>query len=43
VISFGLLGKDGLVIILGILIGISGIAISITALLFGVEARPGKN
>jgi hypothetical protein len=38
VTSFGLLGKDGLVVIAGVMIGISGIAISITALLLGVEA-----
>ncbi len=38
IVSFGLLGKDGLVTILGILVGISGIAISLTALFLGVEA-----
>lgn len=38
IISFGLLGKDGLVVILGIVVGVSGLAISITALLLGVEA-----
>lgn len=37
IISFGLLGKDGLVVILGIMVGISGIAISCAALLLGVE------
>ncbi len=37
VISFGLLGKDGLVILLGIFIGISGIAISLAALILGAE------
>ncbi len=38
VISFGLLGKDGLVVICGIITGLTGIAISITAILIGVEA-----
>ena len=38
VISFGLLGKDGLVIIYGIIIGLIGLGISITAVLIGVEA-----
>lgn len=38
IISFGLLGKDGLVVILGIVVGVSGLAISITAVLLGVEA-----
>ncbi|MDX2082562.1 MAG: exopolysaccharide biosynthesis protein [Rickettsiales bacterium] len=38
IISFGLLGKDGLITILGIIIGISGITISVTAVLVGVEA-----
>lgn len=38
IISFGLLGKDGLVVILGMLVGVSGIAISVTAVLLGVEA-----
>ncbi len=38
IISFGLLGKDGLVTILGIIIGITGIVISITAVFLGVEA-----
>jgi hypothetical protein len=38
IISFGLLGKDGLVIIMGMVVGIMGIAISITAVLLGVEA-----
>ncbi len=36
--SFGLLGKDGLAIILGIIVGFMGIAISIIAVLLGVEA-----
>ena len=38
IISFGLLGKDGLVVICGIIIGLMGIAISTTAVLLGVEA-----
>jgi hypothetical protein len=38
IISFGLLGKDGLVVILGIIIGLIGVAISTTAVLLGVEA-----
>jgi hypothetical protein len=38
VISFGLLGKDGLIVICGIMIGIAGITISIAAILLGVEA-----
>lgn len=38
IISFGLLGKDGLVVLLGILVGITGIVISITAVFLGVEA-----
>jgi hypothetical protein len=38
VISFGLLGKDGLVVICGILIGLTGVAISATAVVLGVEA-----
>ncbi len=38
IISFGLLGKDGLVVILGILVGIAGIVVSITAVFLGVEA-----
>lgn len=37
IISFGLLGKDGLVILLGIFIGISGIVISLAALILGAE------
>lgn len=37
IISFGLLGKDGLVIILGIFVGLAGIAISLAAILLGVE------
>lgn len=35
--SFGMLSKDGLVIICGILIGCLGIVISVTALIIGVE------
>lgn len=38
IISFGLLGKDGLIVIFGIVIGLTGIFISIAALLLGVEA-----
>jgi hypothetical protein len=38
IISFGLLGKDGLVVILGIMVGITGIVVSITAVFLGVEA-----
>jgi hypothetical protein len=38
IISFGLLSKDGLVIILGIITGLIGVAISLTAVFFGIEA-----
>ncbi len=38
IISFGLVAKDGLAVILGIIIGTLGLAISITAVLLGVEA-----
>ena len=38
IIAFGLLGNDGLAVICGIVIGITGLAISITAVLLGVEA-----
>jgi hypothetical protein len=38
IISFGLLGKDGLVVICGIIVGLMGIAISTTSILLGVEA-----
>ena len=38
VISFGLLGKDGLVVIIGTAIGLIGIAISVAAVFLGVEA-----
>lgn len=37
IISFGLLAKDGLVIILGIIIGMLGIAVSVAALILGIE------
>ena len=37
IISFGLLGKDGLAIIFGIIIGLIGIVISILAIILGVE------
>ncbi|GDX35786.1 exod protein [Alphaproteobacteria bacterium] len=36
--SFGLMGKDGLVIILGIVIGLMGVAISISTVFIGLEA-----
>lgn len=38
IIAFGLLGKDGLAVILGIIVGLIGLAISIIAVLLGVEA-----
>ncbi len=38
IIAFGLLGKDGLVVICGIILGIAGVAISTAAVLLGVEA-----
>ena len=38
IIAFGLLGKDGLAVLCGIIVGLIGIAISITAVLLGVEA-----
>ncbi len=38
IISFGLIGKDGLFTIAGIIVGIIGIAISITAVVLGVGA-----
>ncbi len=38
IISFGLLGKDGLVVICGIIIGLVGVALSIAAVFLGVEA-----
>lgn len=37
-IAFGLVAKDGLAVLLGIIIGLIGISISITAVLLGVEA-----
>lgn len=37
IISFGLLKKDGLIIIFGITVGLTGLLISIAAVLFGVE------
>jgi hypothetical protein len=37
IISFGLLGKDGLVVICGIIVGTLGVIISATAILVGVE------
>ncbi len=37
VISFGLLGKDGLVVILGIIIGLIGVLISLAVILLGFE------
>lgn len=38
IISFGLGGKDGLVVILGIMVGMAGVLISLAAILLGVEA-----
>ncbi len=38
IISFGLLGRDGLAVICGIVVGIIGVAISVTAVIAGVEA-----
>lgn len=38
IISFGLIGKDGLVVLCGIIVGICGVIISISAVLLGVEA-----
>jgi hypothetical protein len=37
IVSFGLLGKDGLVVIYGLVVGIIGITISLIVILFGVE------
>ena len=37
IISFGLLGKDGLVIILGIVVGGFGMALSLATLMLGAE------
>ena len=36
--SFGLMGKDGLVIILAVVVGIMGVAISISTVFIGLEA-----
>lgn len=36
--SFGLLGRDGLIIIFGIVIGSLGVVVTATAIFFGVEA-----
>ncbi len=38
IIAFGLLGKDGLAVILGIIVGLIGMAVSIAAVILGVEA-----
>ncbi len=38
IISFGLLGKDGLAVLCGIVVGLVGLTISITAVVLGVEA-----
>ena len=38
IISFGLLGKDGLVIILGMTVGMTGVFISVATIILGVEA-----
>jgi len=38
IISFGMLGKDGLIIIFGIMVGLAGIVISMVAVFLGVEA-----
>jgi hypothetical protein len=38
VISLGLLGKDGLVLFVGLMIGIAGILITLSIIVFGVEA-----
>jgi hypothetical protein len=35
--SFGMLSKDGLVVILGIIVGCLGIAISVAAIFLGIE------
>lgn len=37
IIAFGLLGKDGLIVILGIIIGVVGAAVSVATILLGVE------
>jgi hypothetical protein len=36
--SFGLLGRDGLIILSGLIVGCIGIVITTTAVLLGVEA-----
>jgi hypothetical protein len=38
IISFGLIGKDGLVVISGMVVGAAGVAISVTTVLLGFEA-----
>lgn len=38
IISFGLLGKDGLLVILGIVVGLAGVAVSLATIFLGVEA-----
>jgi hypothetical protein len=38
IISFGLLGRDGLVVIVGIIVGLSGAIISLSTLFFGISA-----
>lgn len=38
IISFGLLGKDGLIVIIGIIVGSIGIAITTASVFLGVEA-----
>lgn len=38
IISFGLMGKDGLIVIFGITVGITGVVIAITTIIMGVEA-----
>ncbi len=38
IISLGLLGKDGLLVICGMIVGLIGMAISVTVVLLGVEA-----
>lgn len=38
IVSFGLLGKDGLILTLGIMVGLAGVVISVIAIVLGVEA-----
>jgi len=38
IISFGLIGKDGLAVLIGIIVGVLGIVISMATVLLGVEA-----